>query len=197
MAENNLAHVLVVQPSSIPCREADSSYRHRLLCAYLSHLIEENTFVNVLGTKAGGDRQLLRLEKVYVSLKIDSECTEYQIRHSNQQVDTEMKKYYASAGIKLQNKEWDQLSAEEQLSLSQKYLGELPLSANSLLDQEVDEEEDSQTNIPFGVVFRDNPALVILGDPGSGKTTMVRWLTLKLARAFFGKLSGQSQEYVR
>ena len=39
-------------------------------------------------------------------------------------------------------------------------------------------------SVDLGQAFRDHRAMVVLGDPGSGKTTLSRWLALVAARAF-------------
>lgn len=58
---------------------------------------------------------------------------------------------------------------------------QIPLEFLQLL-QLIGQRDANAMNV--GQAYRDHRCLVILGDPGSGKTTMARWLALALSRAW-------------
>ena len=60
--------------------------------------------------------------------------------------------------------------------------GRIPSSLRER-DQRKQYAADSVKAVDLAHAFRDSPTMVILGDPGSGKSTLSRWLALNFARA--------------
>jgi len=91
-----------------------------------------------------------------------------------------------------------------------RYLPRLPttlVNVNEATPQELDElyvalsvsqESQNKEAINLSAILKENQLLVILGDPGAGKTTMLRFLSLTFARSRRGKALSQSgDEYER
>ena len=159
-----------------------------LLEAYLRFVIDSTKYVDMIGPASSSRKHQLLLDRVYVGLRIDR-TVGYEREQRAEQVDNEMKKFLSSKGIS-----WEQLHPEEKVRLTNVYLSELPLSSAHPFvtvedaEDEKDEDDEEDCVIPIAKAFLENETLVILGDPGSGKTTMVRWLVLKLANALLNKI---------
>lgn len=146
-----------------------------LLEAYLRYVINDTKYVDMVGTSSAEGSHRLLLDRVYVGLQIDRTVA-YERAQQAEQLDSEMKTLLAEKGI-----QWERLTQDEKRHLIHVYLSELPLSS---VDSSIECAEK-----PIAYAFQENKALVVLGDPGSGKTTMVRWLALKLATAMKAKLT--------
>jgi hypothetical protein len=181
LEEGHLAHLLNPKPEAAAAaamspqieveREDDD-----LLQAYLEHIVEKTRYVYMVGPSSSIRRYKMELDRIYVALRIDPTVA-YERSQQMLQLGNEMKMLLASKGIS-----WEKLSPEEQFHLIPTYLSELPLSSvNSSVTDEIQDQ-------PVAEAFKQYKALVILGDPGSGKTTIVQWLALKLANALCKKL---------
>ena len=153
----------------------------RVLLAYVKYLKKETKYVDMVGASGSeGSQRSLRMlvDRVYVALRIER-ASSYERLQQAAQLDNEMKALFTSKNIS-----WEKLSPDEKVHLITLYLSELPLSQsyNPV-------SEDDISDIPIAEAFKEHSALVVLGDPGSGKTTMVRWLALKLATAYLNNSS--------
>ena len=174
LAANGLNHLL----EPVDKAKLASAEEERVLLAYVRYLKKETEYVHMVGANRTEGSQRMLLDRVYVALRIERSSS-YERLQQAAQLDNEMKALFASKNIS-----WEKLSPDEKVHLITLYLSELPLSQsyNPI-------GEDDIPEIPIGEAFREHSALVVLGDPGSGKTTMVRWLALKLATAYLNNSS--------
>ena len=170
--------------SSCDCHTSSEA----LLERYLEYVTDQNMYVDTLGAGSEG-RQRLELKKVYVSLKFDKKkVSSYQRDHLKKGIDAEMKAYLKRE----EDIDLNDLSEENYVSTVQKYLSDLPAGLNPFLQPGIQRRDPSPDDTPVARAFQENPALVILGDPGSGKTTIVRWFALRLAQAYTRLLTSNS-----
>ncbi|XP_062501320.1 uncharacterized protein LOC134178458 [Corticium candelabrum] len=177
LAVNGLNHLL----EPVDQAKLATAKEERVLLAYVRYLKKETEYVDMVGASGSeGSQRSLRmlLDRVYVALRIER-ASSYERLQQAAQLDNEMKALFTSKNIS-----WEKLSPDEKVHLITLYLSELPLSQsyNPV-------SEDDISDIPIGEAFKEHSALVVLGDPGSGKTTMVRWLALKLATAYLNNSS--------
>nr|MBA3534604.1 hypothetical protein [Ardenticatenales bacterium] len=161
-----LAEVVGSEPLPPPFSEAD-------LRAYLERVVEQCETLLLRG--AGGPVDALPLEQVYVALKADaSSAAERQANahHLFAEVEAEL----------LLLGERERLLIIRQLVAGRDPIG-LTLRfrdrAQSYLGEQARRVDLAE------LVMRERWA-ILLGDPGSGKTTLVRWLALRFAQAMLG-----------
>ncbi|MCB8978649.1 MAG: hypothetical protein H6657_14610 [Ardenticatenaceae bacterium] len=147
-----------------------------LLDSYLQWLITQHQTLELRGTKQLGGLAGVPLENVYVALRGDrSSPFERQKSHTLLEIElTELEEEVIQ----------QELSHEERRILLWRALGRSPwmLSLEERDRPQLFRTEKSE-NLSLGAAFQKERWLAILGDPGSGKTTVARWLTLKFAQA--------------
>ena len=150
-----------------------------LLDRYLHWLIEQNYELELPGLS---ERQYhpVELETVYVALRGDL---------SNPYERTQGRVILEQRARQINN-----LLADEELTPEQEFKIILSLVASAPIPLSIEERDrphlfhkPNEQTITLGEAVQQESRLVILGDPGSGKTTLCHWLALKLAQAYLSK----------
>jgi len=137
--------------------------------AYLGRLAEKFCWLNLDGIQEAGSVRI-ELEKVYVALKAEPE-TEYDLQQASALHDVEVRE---AAGVYNTDViDPEQLAAFDAANIRRTY---------RLARQEAKRALVAEVRTVADAV-RQHRRVVILGGPGSGKTTLGRWLALQLAYA--------------
>ncbi|WP_300449131.1 SUMF1/EgtB/PvdO family nonheme iron enzyme [Accumulibacter sp.] len=119
---------------------------------YLQHLISQHRTLQLQGIRSGGKLVNIELDRIYVTLRTTRQPTQ------RQTVD------------------W--LTDETALAPGEGCRGDDP----TLAGRSADEARRETTQISVNQALAEHRRLVVLGDPGCGKTTLLRYLTLLYAR---------------
>lgn len=153
------------------------------LRAYLGQLAEGYRWLELQGIREAGTLSI-ELEKVYVALKAEPE-SEYELQLTANLHAVEVTE---EAGV-------DSIEEIDSSTLEQFD------AANLRRTYRPSREQAKRATITkvhtLGDAFRQHRRLVILGDPGTGKTTLGRWLVLQLASAMTRQLDTDSLERVK
>lgn len=170
---SNVAHFT---PASQPVPE-------ELLEPYLRWLIVQHERLVLRGIKQSGGLTGIPLESVYIALRGDR-TSAYEREQSHILLENELSEFEQSLSQ-------HELSFEERRTLLWEALGRSPWML-SLEERDRPHlfHKDKTEKLSLGEAFRRERWLALLGDPGSGKTTVARWLTLKMAQAL---LAGQER----
>lgn len=165
-------------------QEQEAGHIQALLEPYLNWIIEQHSQLELRGI-GGGDARLptIPLEKVYVALK-GRRTNAYELEQAQQLLYAEMAEMIEDLGGKFTATHLAQIRDDAQ---------KRAIIANpntpSMIDRDLpndltsSNDNDKGTVETLGDAFRKNRWMIILGDPGSGKTTLARWIVLKLASA--------------
>ncbi len=139
-----------------------------LLAAYLERVIEGNTYVDLWGVIRGRHPVQMKLEEVYFPL------------HAERPPEP------TPADRRLLAREVEEVMARPDLAPDRKEELREQLMTRYLGRPEVRPTE----RLPLWEAVREHERLVILGDPGTGKSTLLRYLALRFAKAMQEGLTG-------
>lgn len=149
---------------------------------YLAWLIREHGTLELPGLAQVGGRPAVELETVYVALRGDLTGS-YERIQSREALEEQARKLENLPGV-------DVLEPDQKRRMLSHLIHLVAQNPVPIFLEERDRpqllrpmQEQSEQTVTLGEAFRRERRLAILGDPGSGKTTLVRWLTLQLARA--------------
>lgn len=152
-----------------------------LLDRYLHWLIEQNFELELPGLP-GGKYHPVELETVYVALRGDL-SNPYEREQSQARLEQQAREETLFADKELTKEQGYQIFKHIIRSLA---LAPIPVSIEERDRPHLFHKPNKRT-ITLGEAVQQERRLVILGDPGSGKTTLCRWLVLKLAQAYLLK----------
>ena len=187
-------------PSGSAEQQLSLEEEKRLFSAYAEWLKKEYNTISLPAIKEGQDLPRIPLEQVYVALKVSGKSTNRELELSHQQM---MRNYED-----LLNELEHEPSPEDQRRIYEDVLQQSDLlkawdeKRKMALSLEIDKEEslsrrDSQESINLAEAFQNERYLVILGDPGSGKSTLVKWLCLNISNALKQQLETGEEQLVQ
>ena len=189
--------------------------KENLIRKYLTNLIAEYGYVSIFGS--ANENEKIPLEKVYVELKFDPTHPSIKAMKTLE-INEEFKRKLLSRGF-FNEKQRNQLKRailEKNISNSERIYEDLMIDQwlNILLNnKKIFNENDSQIirdqinqlkrNILEKNSFQEKKEysidealnqfehMIILGHPGSGKTTLSKWLIINLAKEYLNKSQGK------
>jgi len=166
-----------------------------ILDGYLQWIKTEYNQISLPSIKEGRDLPKIPLEEVYVALKVSGKSANRELELSHRQI------------VRTYNKILEELdfepSREEKQEIYEQILQQNPQlkawdqgrqKALTVAAQSWQKDEENTVSVSLAEAFRNERDLVILGDPGSGKSTLVRWLAVRLAGAMQKQIqTGEAQ----
>lgn len=144
------------------------------LKVYVDWLIAQHSYIKLPRKKS--ENFELKLESVYVGLRGETSPVIERIKEM-QFTKKKLQEMFPETNL-------SEISSEEYQELMQQLMAKDPYSKSFYQRDLHGLFEKENEIISLGEAFRRYRQLVILGDPGSGKTTLAQWITLKLILAF-------------
>lgn len=156
-----------------------------VLPKYLEWMHNTYASISLPAIDSKKSRQSIPLEKVYVALQLSDEKTHQDFQYGSQLIKRQIKEAEASKLSRLTEKEKNAIrSTILQKNPTLSNFKRTVLAASAI--------EGNNGIVSLGKVFQDERHLLILGDPGSGKSTLVKWLALQLTKGLL-----ENQERVK
>ncbi len=144
-----------------------------VLPKYLRFISEEYRLISLPNIKGDASKQTIPLDNIYIALHMANDRTSKDFRVASQFI----KKQITNAELNAKR----ELSAYEKRKLEATVLEQNQSLKN--FDYK-DLKGSSKQSISLAELFGKERYSVLLGDPGSGKSTIVKWLALQLANQF-------------
>lgn len=170
---------LLTPTQDLTTHTSTSNAPDSILRGYLSWLVEQNRWLQLQGIREAGTLRKIELEHVYIALKAEPDSS-YERRQAKVVHELDAREL---AGVE----DLNQLGPEvlrfvDAQVIRRTYRPEFERKRREQVTQ-IQSVADA---------FRRHRWLVILGGPGSGKSTMARWLTLQFARVMLqGSQAGE------
>ncbi|WP_158859129.1 NACHT domain-containing protein [Lunatibacter salilacus] len=149
--------------------------RQRILLPYLNWVVSQHSKIATAGLVGVSE---IELEKIFISLEGEF-AKSYEIYQSHKQIQEEMEELEQSWAGK-------ELSDGEKLKAKAILLGRsmrMPVLEERDRKRKLEPKHADFKLLNIAEIIMGHNNLVILGDPGTGKTTLARWLVLKNAQA--------------
>jgi len=156
-----------------PFVKIESLYENQSTKPYLEWLIKQHGTLRLHGMSERGISEV-ELEKVFVALKVDR-TSSYEIEQSGTLLENEAD--FLEGEYSHENLE----GFDHRLRLKNRVLQNTPVAR--AWAEETAEVVPTQDIITLAEVIRKERKIVMLGDPGSGKTTLAKWITMQFTRA--------------
>ncbi|MEM1319410.1 MAG: caspase family protein [Bacteroidota bacterium] len=166
--------------------EQEQNYQH-VQSAYLKWLLEEHGYLKLYGIHSATNVRGVALENVYVALRGERSSSYEKLKSRNLTINQRQQQPHEGP------EEIDEKYYTDGLDS----LLSNPVGTYLAHTEKKESFEGQDIPITLGEAFRDERFLVILGDPGSGKTTLSKWLTVQLAREYLKVLQTGAPANVR
>ncbi len=154
---------------------------------YLNWLITSYKRIQLpsLGTKLN-----IPLEKVYVALKVESKVTSYERESALRNFERKYRERLAELEHRPTLHEEMEIQAEllREYPTMRSFFQNDQLESVSATDDVLFDKRANEKIITLAEAFYKHRYLVILGAPGSGKSTLSKWLAIQLAKSFIASL---------
>lgn len=145
----------------------------RVLPQYLNYIIEEYRLIALPSIKRGETKKTIPLDNIYVALQLADNQTSKDFHYASQFVRKQIINEELNAKRNL--------SEEEKADIQAKVMEKNQTLRNFDYSEL---QKNSEKSISLAQLFCQERYTVMLGDPGSGKSTIVKWLALQFAMQF-------------
>ena len=154
---------------------------------YIKEIIRSTSKIVLPGIKEEKILPTIPLEKVYVSLKVQKKITKNELARAfeffERKVNDEIRKLgHAATEKDIQEAQYRVIESN---SIMKRFLDK---SRQNFMMNEPNDEEKNFEIINFAEAFKKQRLLMVLGGPGSGKSTTTKWITHQLAKSLLKEI---------